>query len=255
MSGFSNFAVSFSIISVLAGCITSYCDRHERRRPDRHLHRLAARRCLRPARRPGDGRDLLRLPDRGWALLLGRAPGPAATSAVWAWYVGWFNFLGEVAVTAAIDYGAAVTWMALAQPRLRRRGHRGLDVRGLPRHHRGCTGCSTPSASTSSSCSPTSAPGGTWSAWRSSSAVLAFVPDQHQTSRGRSSSSRTRTGWDAPFYAFLIGLLMAQYTYTGLRRLRARRRGDASTPPRRHRRASSAACGSRSSPAGCSSSR
>ena len=28
-------------------------------------------------------------------------------------------------------------------------------------------------------------------------------------------ASRTRTGWDAPFYAFLIGLLMAQYTYTG----------------------------------------
>ena len=32
---------------------------------------------------------------------------------VWAWYVGWFNFLGEVAVTAAIDFGAAITWMAL----------------------------------------------------------------------------------------------------------------------------------------------
>ena len=43
----------------------------------------------------------------------GQASWPDATSAVWAWYVGWFNFLGEVAVTAAIDYGAAITWMAL----------------------------------------------------------------------------------------------------------------------------------------------
>ncbi len=32
----------------------------------------------------------------------------------WAWYVGWFNFLGEVAVTAAIDFGCATTWMAFA---------------------------------------------------------------------------------------------------------------------------------------------
>ena len=30
----------------------------------------------------------------------------------WAWCVGWFNFLGEVAVTAAIDFGCATTWMA-----------------------------------------------------------------------------------------------------------------------------------------------
>ena len=32
----------------------------------------------------------------------------------WAWFVGWFNFLGEVAVTAAIDFGCAITWMAFA---------------------------------------------------------------------------------------------------------------------------------------------
>jgi len=32
----------------------------------------------------------------------------------WAWFVGWFNFMGEVAVTAAIDFGCASTWMAFA---------------------------------------------------------------------------------------------------------------------------------------------
>src|SRR2546421_3446067 len=42
-----------------------------------------------------------------WAAALARRNKPA-----WAWFVGWFNFLGEVAVTAAIDFGAAITTMA-----------------------------------------------------------------------------------------------------------------------------------------------
>ena len=135
---------------------------------------------------------------------------------VWAWYVGWFNFLGEVAVTAAIDYGAAVTWMALLSLVTGIEVTAGLDVRGLPRASSCCTGCSTPSASTSSSCCPTSAPGGTSWASRSSSAVLAFVPGPAPVAcRGRSSTSRNETGWTRRVYVFLIGLLMAQYTYTG----------------------------------------
>jgi len=42
-----------------------------------------------------------------WASALARR-----NRAAWAWFVGWFNFLGEVAVTAAIDFGAATTTMA-----------------------------------------------------------------------------------------------------------------------------------------------
>ena len=77
MSGFSNFAVSFSIISILAGCITLVLLRHERRRPGRPsswgwpivgLHG--------PVRRPGHGRGLLGLPDRRRPLLLGRRGWP-----------------------------------------------------------------------------------------------------------------------------------------------------------------------------------
>src|SRR5260370_17467896 len=36
-----------------------------------------------------------------WASKLG---GP-----VWGWYTGWFNLIGQFAITAGIDYGAAVT--------------------------------------------------------------------------------------------------------------------------------------------------
>ena len=36
MSGFSNFAVSFTIISILSGCLTLYGFGHGHRRPGRH---------------------------------------------------------------------------------------------------------------------------------------------------------------------------------------------------------------------------
>ena len=37
-----------------------------------------------------------------WAAKLAPRHGPA-----WSWFTGWFNFLGQVAVTAGIDFGAA----------------------------------------------------------------------------------------------------------------------------------------------------
>ena len=40
-----------------------------------------------------------------WASKLG---GPA-----WGWFTGWFNLVGQIAVTAAIDYGAAIFTTAL----------------------------------------------------------------------------------------------------------------------------------------------
>ena len=138
MSGFSNFAVSFSIISVLAGCITSYCIAMNARRPGRDHDRLAAR------RRHGQLCVALAMaevcsvyPTAGGLYWWACAAGQAQQGRVWAWFVGWFNFLGEVAVTAG--------------DRLRRGVHLdrrflnltfGLtvdaehDVRRVPGHHR-----------------------------------------------------------------------------------------------------------------------
>src|SRR3954451_1065836 len=112
MSGFSNFAVSFSIISILAGCITTY-----------YLAMDAGGPVAITIGWPLGGLFVLcvalamaevcsAFPTAGglywWAGRLAKR-----NNRVWAWYVGWFNFLGEVAVTAAIDFGAAITWMAL----------------------------------------------------------------------------------------------------------------------------------------------
>ena len=48
---------------------------------------------------------------------------PPRTAAAWAWFTGWFNFLGQVAVTAGIDFGAAFFLGALPRPAVRLRRH------------------------------------------------------------------------------------------------------------------------------------
>ncbi|HZR39524.1 MAG TPA: amino acid permease [Ktedonobacteraceae bacterium] len=105
MGGFSNFAISFTIISVLSGCVT--------------LFSLTV----------SDGG--FTAASIGWPLVtvfvvivaLGMAELASAYPTAgglyywssklggpgWGWYTGWFNLIGQIAVTAGIDYGAAVT--------------------------------------------------------------------------------------------------------------------------------------------------
>jgi amino acid transporter len=104
---FSNFAISFSIISILAGGMTSY------------WLGLAT-----------GGPRVITL---GWiivgffALLVGMAMGEICSSyptagglyywsaklarkngARWSWYTGWFNLLGQIGVIASVDYALAI---------------------------------------------------------------------------------------------------------------------------------------------------
>src|SRR6478735_10991445 len=213
MSGFSNFAVSFSIISVLAGCITTY-----------YLAMDAGGPLAISLGWPVVGLFVLCValamaevwsaypPAGGLYFWAGRVA--RRNKRVWAWYVGWFNFLGEVAVTAAIDYGAAVTWMALLSLVT------GVEVTAVSTFVAflviiGLHGLlNTFGVNLVKLLSNVSA----W--WHLVGvaiivAVLAFVPDHHQSLSWTFFHFENRTGWDAPLYAFLIGLLMAQYTYTG----------------------------------------
>ena len=105
MGGFRNFAISFTIISILAGCLTSYTIALRARRAGRRHLGLAPR-------RPHDARSsrsamaeiASAYPTAGglyyWASKLG-SPG-------WGWATGWFNLIGQIAVTAAIGYGLAI---------------------------------------------------------------------------------------------------------------------------------------------------
>ena len=106
MSGFSNFAISFTIISILSGCMTLYFFGMSNGGP-----------VVMNIGWPLVGVFVLLVglamaeiastyPTAGglyyWAAKLGGKNGPA-----WSWFTGWFNLLGQVGITAGIDFGLA----------------------------------------------------------------------------------------------------------------------------------------------------
>lgn len=112
MGGFSNFAISFTIISILSGCLTLYGTAMNTGGPiDMNIGwplvgimvtivgLAMAEVCS-------------SFPTAGglyyWAAKLGDRNGPA-----WSWFTGWFNLLGQIAVTAGIDFGGAFFMSAL----------------------------------------------------------------------------------------------------------------------------------------------
>src|ERR1700754_2423839 len=103
MGGFSNFAISFTIISILAGCLTSYYIAFNNGGPVAITWGwlLVGGFCVLVAMARGEIASAM--PTAGalyfWASRLG--------SPAWGWFTGWFNLVGQIAVTAAIDYGAA----------------------------------------------------------------------------------------------------------------------------------------------------
>ena len=109
MGGFSNFAISFTIISILAGCLTSYYIAFNNGGPVAITWGwlLVGVFCTLVAMAMGEIASAM--PTAGalyyWSSKLGN---PA-----WGWFTGWFNLVGQISVTAAIDYGAAVFTTAL----------------------------------------------------------------------------------------------------------------------------------------------
>jgi amino acid transporter len=108
-SGFSNFAISFTIISVLAGCFTVYGQGWNNGGPIAISWAwpiicgliLIIAFCM--------SELASAYPTAGgpywWAAKLG---GPG-----WSWFTGWANVLGLVAVVASVDYGCATFASAL----------------------------------------------------------------------------------------------------------------------------------------------
>jgi len=102
-SGFSNFAISFTIISILAGCFTTYGQAWNNGGPIAiswgwpliSIPILIIGFCM--------SELVSAYPTAGgiywWA---GRLGGP-----IWAWFTGWFNLIGLAAVVASVDYACA----------------------------------------------------------------------------------------------------------------------------------------------------
>src|SRR5436309_12811154 len=106
MSGFSNFAVSFTIISILSGCLTLYGFGMNTGGPAAMIWGWPLVGVFVVLVGLGMAEVCSSYPTAGglyyWAAKLAPRNGAA-----WSWFTGWFNFLGQVAVTAGIDFGCA----------------------------------------------------------------------------------------------------------------------------------------------------
>ena len=214
MSGFSNFAVSFTIISILSGCLTLY-----------GFGMLTGGPAVIVWGWPFVGIMTLfvglsmaevcsSFPTAGglyyWAAKLAPKNGAA-----WSWFTGWFNFLGQVAVTAGIDFGAAffvhallslvfnlstAHWVTIVIYAIILLVHGMLNQFGI----RLVALLNDISV---------------W--WHIFGVliivgVLAFAPSHHQSASFVFGHFYNGTGLSVPaFYIVLIGLLLAQYTFTG----------------------------------------
>jgi amino acid transporter len=110
-SGFSNFAISFSIISILSGCFTTFGQAWNNGGPIAitwgwpiiAAFILIIGFCM--------SELVSAYPTAGgiywWAAKLGRP--------VHGWFTGWLNLIGLIAVTASVDYGAATFVNTLVQ--------------------------------------------------------------------------------------------------------------------------------------------
>src|SRR5262245_57777004 len=107
MSGFSNFAVSFTIISILSGCLTLFYFGMDEGGPAIIVWGWPLVAIITLMVVQAMAEVFSSYPTAGGryygAAKLHPKNGPA-----WSWFTGWFNFLGQVAVTAGIDFGAAV---------------------------------------------------------------------------------------------------------------------------------------------------
>jgi amino acid permease (GABA permease) len=213
MSGFSNFAVSFTIISILSGCLTLYGYGMVTGGPAIIVWGWPIVGIMTLMVGLSMAEVCSSFPTAGglyyWSAKLARTNGAA-----WAWFTGWFNFLGQVAITAGIDFGCAffinallnLVWgVSTAHPVTILIFACILLVHGIMNQF----GIRLVALLNNVS---------VW--WHILGvllivAVLIFVPSHHASAKYVFTSTYNGTGWSSTFYVLLLGLLLAQYTFTG----------------------------------------
>ena len=213
MSGFSNFAVSFTIISILSGCLTLYGNAMNVGGPVMIIWGWLGVGIMTLFVGLAMAEVCSSFPTAGglyyWAAKLAPRNGAA-----WAWFTGWFNFLGQVAVTAGIDFGAAafinafaeLQWGYAATP-----GHTVLIYAGVLLLHGLLNQFGIKLVSLLNDVS-------VW--WHIVGVliivgVLTIAPKHHQSASFVFGHFVNNTGWKSAFYVAPLGLLLAQYTFTG----------------------------------------
>lgn len=214
MSGFSNFAVSFTIISVLSGCLTLYGFGLNTGGPAM----LAWGWVLVGAMTLIVGLAMAEVcssyPTSAGLYFWAKEMAPPRSAAAWAWFTGWFNVLGQVAVTAGVDFGAAtflnafldLQWGLTTTPQ-----HTMMLFAGILVLHGGLNTFGVRLVAVLNSVS-------VW--WHLVGVVvivgaLAVVPSHHQSAGFVFGHFVNGTGFHSAFYVGLLSLLVAQYTFTG----------------------------------------
>jgi amino acid transporter len=115
MKTFSNFAVSFTIISILSGCLTLFGFAMNVGGPAVMTIGWLVVGGFVTFVALGMAEVASSYPTAGglyyWAAKL--ADDNGSNGARWSWFVGWFNLVGQVAVTAGIDFGLSLFTTAL----------------------------------------------------------------------------------------------------------------------------------------------
>ena len=228
MGGFQNFAISFTIISILAGCLTSYYIAYNQGGPVAITWGWLVVGLFSTIVAMAMGEIASVYPTAGglyyWASKLG-SPG-------WGWFTGWFNLIGQIAVTAAIGYGCAVFTTALLNLLWDYPNSTSwvLFTYGMILVLAGLVNMFKVSVTAMLNA---------FSAWWHMVGVLVIVgilivvPDNHKSVGYVFGETINNTGFSGQswssfmfIYVFITGLIMAQYTITGFRRLCAHERGD-----------------------------
>ena len=229
MGAFSNFAVSFTIISILSGCLTLFGFGMFAGGPAASAYGWPIVGILVTFVALAMAEICSSFPTAGglyyWAAKIAPRNGPA-----WAWFTGWFNLLGQAAVTAGIDFGLAAFVCAFLNIAFDVEVTRlilvGVYTLVLAIHGLMNTfGIRLVALLNDVS---------VW--WHVAGvlvifAILFFVPDRHTSfatifsfsktaSRGEVAGFINGTGFTnglfgTTIYTFLIGMLLAQYTLTG----------------------------------------
>ena len=214
MSGFSNFAISFTIISILSGCLTLYLYGMNTGGPVEMSIGWPLVGFFVVLVGLSMAEIASAFPTAGglyyWSAKLAKSNGAA-----WSWFTGWFNLLGQVGITAGIDFGLAFFATAFlnlvfgypADP-----FHTIIVYAVVLLIHGLLNTFGIRLVALLNNVS-------VW--WHLVGVAiivgaLAIIPAHHQSASFVFTGFVNNTGWTGPpIYVFAIGLLLAQYTFTG----------------------------------------
>jgi amino acid transporter len=107
MGGFSNFAVSFTIISILSGCLTLFGFGMISGGPAASAYGWPLVGIMVTFVALAMAEVCSSYPTAGGLYYWSAKLAPGKSGPAWSWMTGWFNMLGQFAITAGIDFGLA----------------------------------------------------------------------------------------------------------------------------------------------------